>query len=427
MISIFRIKNFRSILDMTVDLRFAEGKAPNGYKTWDTLPFLEAPKDERLVSCLALFGANASGKTNVIRALAMFRRAAVLGKAVDCYEPNKLHDDKGTTVFALTLFIGDDEFVYSLDYNGTEIRHEKLLKNGKTLYAVTHLKGDFSKQVRTENYTDDRLQSILDVECSDGNGRQIFTLLTRVGQNYKGLNTDLLNVFLYMSQKLLVLEDNDIPLPSSVENLKIYFGGDRDKALAAIVDLIRKLDVDIKNIEIKREEVDKSKGRPVNVLYRELPDNNHYEVVDIKSHHANIHGKIVPFDFINDESQGTHRLTGLIGVMLFALKGGHVLFVDELDCSLHSLLLRELLRLFKDKRYNTEGAQLVFSTHNTDILDDDILRVSEVAIIRKSLHTGSLIKRIVDFKADGRDVRNVTNFRKQYLEGFYSGVPHPAI
>jgi hypothetical protein len=321
----------------------------------------------------------------------MFRRAAVLGKAVDCYEPNKLHDDKGTTVFALTLFIGDDEFVYSLDYNGTEIRHEKLLKNGKTLYAVTHLKGDFSKQVRTENYTDDRLQSILDVECSDGNGRQIFTLLTRVGQNYKGLNTDLLNVFLYMSQKLLVREDNDIPLPSSVENLKIYFGGDRDKALAAIVDLIRKLDV------------------------------------DIKSHHANIHGKIVPFDFINDESQGTHRLTGLIGVMLFALKGGHVLFVDELDCSLHSLLLRELLRLFKDKRYNTEGAQLVFSTHNTDILDDDILRVSEVAIIRKSLHTGSLIKRIVDFKADGRDVRNVTNFRKQYLEGFYSGVPHPAI
>jgi hypothetical protein len=57
----------------------------------------------------------------------------------------------------------------------------------------------------------------------------------------------------------------------------------------------------------------------------------------------------------------------------------------------------------------------------------DILRVSEVAIIRKTLHSGSMIKRIVDFKAEGRDVRNVTNFRKQYLEGFYSGVPHPAI
>jgi AAA15 family ATPase/GTPase len=411
---------------MSVGLRFAEGKAPNGYMTWDTLPFLEAPKGERLIPCLALFGANASGKTNVIRALATLQRA-VLGKAVECYEPNKLHDDKGGTVFEMTLFIGDDAFVYTLDYNGTEIRHERLLKNGKSLYAVTHLKGDFSKQVRAENYTVDRLQSILDVECSDGNGRQIFTLLKRVGENYKGLNSDLLNVFRYIKTKLLVLQDNNIPLPTSVENLKEYYDGDREKALGAIVDLIRKLDVDIKNIEIKREEVDKSKGRPVNVIYRELPDNSHYEVIDIKSHHANVHGEIVQFDFIAEESEGTLRLAGLIGGMLFALKGGHILVVDELDGSLHSLLLRELLRLFKDKRYNTKGAQLVFTTHNTDILDDDILRVSEVAIIRKTLHSGSMIKRIVDFKAEGRDVRNVTNFRKQYLEGFYSGVPHPAI
>jgi AAA15 family ATPase/GTPase len=426
MIATFGIKNYRSILDMSVGLRFAEGKAPNGYMTWDTLPFLEAPKGERLIPCLALFGANASGKTNVIRALATLQRA-VLGKAVECYEPNKLHDDKGGTVFEMTLFIGDDAFVYTLDYNGTEIRHERLLKNGKSLYAVTHLKGDFSKQVRAENYTVDRLQSILDVECSDGNGRQIFTLLKRVGENYKGLNSDLLNVFRYIKTKLLVLQDNNIPLPTSVENLKEYYDGDREKALGAIVDLIRKLDVDIKNIEIKREEVDKSKGRPVNVIYRELPDNSHYEVIDIKSHHANVHGEIVQFDFIAEESEGTLRLAGLIGGMLFALKGGHILVVDELDGSLHSLLLRELLRLFKDKRYNTKGAQLVFTTHNTDILDDDILRVSEVAIIRKTLHSGSMIKRIVDFKAEGRDVRNVTNFRKQYLEGFYSGVPHPAI
>jgi AAA15 family ATPase/GTPase len=251
--------------------------------------------------------------------------------------------------------------------------------------------------------------------------------LKRVGENYKGLNSDLLNVFRYIKTKLLVLQDNNIPLPTSVENLKEYYDGDREKALGAIVDLIRKLDVDIKNIEIKREEVDKSKGRPVNVIYRELPDNSHYEVIDIKSHHANVHGEIVQFDFIAEESEGTLRLAGLIGGMLFALKGGHILVVDELDGSLHSLLLRELLRLFKDKRYNTKGAQLVFTTHNTDILDDDILRVSEVAIIRKTLHSGSMIKRIVDFKAEGRDVRNVTNFRKQYLEGFYSGVPHPAI
>lgn len=218
-----------------------------------------------------------------------------------------------------------------------------------------------------------------------------------------------------------------MPLPFVLDHLQNYFGGDQAKALEEIVDLVRKLDVDIKNIDLKRKKVDNSKGPPVGVIYRKTLDESHYEVIDIVSHHTNMSGKDVLFDFINEESEGTSRLAGLIGAMLFALKGGHVLFVDELECSLHSLLLRELIRLFKDKRYNTKGAQLLFTTHNTDILDDAILRVSEVAIIRKALQTGSMIKRIVDFKEDGMDVRNVTNFRKQYLDGFYSGVPHPAI
>ena len=199
--------------------------------------------------------------------------------------------------------------------------------------------------------------------------------------------------------------------------------------MAEIVELVRKLDIDVRDIVMRRQKVDKTKIRTSpNAVNREIPDNNQYETVEIKSFHANAQGVLVPFDFLEEESEGTQRLAGLVGLFLFALKGGHTLFIDELSSSLHSLLLRELLRLFKDKRYNITGhAQLIFTTHNTDILDDAILRVSEVAIVRKTLHAGSLIKRIADFKKDGRDVRNVTNFRKQYLEGFYSGVPHPAI
>jgi len=292
---------------------------------------------------------------------------------------------------------------------------------------VTNSHGQFSKTITTKNYAADKLQSILDVECAGGNGHQSFTFLSRIGRNYSGLNNDLLNVFQYIYQTFLVFSDNNVPLQTAVENLKVFFEADRERALQEIVEFVRKLDIDINNIEIRREEVEKTKEIPPNTLYRKLSDNNNYEVADIVSHHKNIHGDAVPFDFFDEESKGTSRLAGLIGVILFALKAGQVLLFDELDCSLHPLLLRELIRLFKDKRYNTKGAQLVFTTHNTDILDDTILRVSEVAIIRKTLQTGSMIRRIVDFKGDGMDVRNVTNFRKQYLDGFYSGVPHPAI
>ena len=83
--------------------------------------------------------------------------------------------------------------------------------------------------------------------------------------------------------------------------------------------------------------------------------------------------------------------------------------------------------LFKKRRHNPKGAQLIFTTHNTDILDDSILRVSEIAMVRKTTANGTLVRRLVDAKNDGEDIRNVTNFRKQYLAGFYSGVPHPAL
>lgn len=426
MIATFRIRNFRSFVDMTLDFRFAEGKAPNGYKEWDTLPFLAAGKDTRLVPCMALFGANASGKTNVIRALDALQRA-VTDKAVDTYEPNKLHDRQGPTTFELTFMIAEDEFVYALEYDGSEVLREELVKNGKTHYAVTRQKGRFPPAICHENYPAEKLQSILDVECSDGQGRQIFTFLSRVGRSYQGLDHDVRNVFLELDGGLLVFGDSSIGFPSAVDNLTGYCGGDQAQALAEIVDLVRKLDIDIKDIVLRRELVEKD-SRLINVFYREVPGKNQYETVEIGTLHADKQGGSVTFDFMEEESEGTQRLAGLAGLFLFALKGGHTLVIDELGCSLHSLLLRELLRLFKDKRYNVKGkAQLVFTTHNTDILDDEILRVSEVAIVRKTVQSGSLIKRIADFKREGRDVRNVTNFRKQYLDGFYSGVPHPAV
>lgn len=423
MIATFRIKNFRSILDMTVDFRFAEGKAPNGYKHWDTLPFLEATNKVRLIPCMALFGANASGKTNIIRGMDVFRDA-VLNKAIDFYEPNKLHDDADSTIFDLTFYIEGDKFTFFIEYNGDEIRKEELTVNGQCLYVIRGNRGEFSEGIRSENYSTEKLQAILDVECSDGNGRQVFTFLTRVGQNYTGLNVELWRVFIYIDKLILIAPHNYVSLKDAVKNLAKITKQSADQALVDIVEMVRRLDIDIQGIRMQQEEKTLQAGMDDETsIGRKKAE----QVIRFESQHVNIHQKSVFFDFINEESTGTRRLAGLVGMFLFALKGGHTVFIDELDCSLHSLLLRELIRLFKDNRYNATGAQLVFTTHNTDILDDAILRVSEVAIVRKTLSAGTMIKRIVEFKEDGRDVRNVTNFRKQYLDGFYSGVPHPAI
>ena len=99
------------------------------------------------------------------------------------------------------------------------------------------------------------------------------------------------------------------------------------------------------------------------------------------------------------------------------------MIIDELEKSLHPLILTEIIRLFKDKRYNTNNAHLIFTAHNSDILDEDLLRVSEIAIVKKTLEKGTTLCRVAEFGG----VRNVSNFRKQYLQGSFSGIPHPYI
>jgi hypothetical protein len=89
--------------------------------------------------------------------------------------------------------------------------------------------------------------------------------------------------------------------------------------------------------------------------------------------------------------------------------------------------MREIVLMFKKRGLNPRGAQLVFNTHNTDILDDSILRLSEISLVRKTLANGTIVRRLIDIRKDGEDIRNITNFRKQYLDGLYSGIPHPAL
>ena len=69
----------------------------------------------------------------------------------------------------------------------------------------------------------------------------------------------------------------------------------------------------------------------------------------------------------------------------------------------------------------------VSQSRYTDLLDDSILRLSEIALVRKTKANGTLVRRLVDARKEGEDIRNVTNFRRQYLAGFYSGIPHPAL
>ncbi|MEG3023148.1 MAG: ATP-binding protein, partial [Akkermansia sp.] len=149
-------------------------------------------------------------------------------------------------------------------------------------------------------------------------------------------------------------------------------------------------------------------------------DEVHFEVIN--TYHTDIEGEEVKFN-LREESEGTQILFGVLALILMVLEEGNTLIIDELDSSLHPLIVRELVRLFKDKTYNEKNAQLIFTTHTTDLLDDDLMRVSEVAIVNKTLKKGTTARRLSQFEG----IRNVTNFRKRYMEGAFKGIPYPYI
>jgi len=133
--------------------------------------------------------------------------------------------------------------------------------------------------------------------------------------------------------------------------------------------------------------------------------------------HVTGQGRAV-FDLM-DESSGTRNLLFLTGPVLDILKKGLTLVIDELDTSLHSLLVRELVRLFHRPEVNTGGAQLIFTTHDTSLLDaPGLFRRDQVWFVEKDQDQVSGLVALAEFSP-----RKNEALERGYLLGRYGGVP----
>ncbi|ODT24699.1 ATP-binding protein [Hyphomicrobium sp. CS1BSMeth3] len=119
-----------------------------------------------------------------------------------------------------------------------------------------------------------------------------------------------------------------------------------------------------------------------------------------------------------DESQGTQKLFSLAGPILDILKHGKVLVIDELDRSLHPLLVRQIVNTFHDPEQNKRGAQLVFTTHDTSLLDGHLLRRDQIWLAEKQQDQSSALVPLTEFAP-----RKGEALEKGYLSGRYGGVP----
>jgi hypothetical protein len=136
-------------------------------------------------------------------------------------------------------------------------------------------------------------------------------------------------------------------------------------------------------------------------------------------HPSSDNSEDVALDF-DEESAGTQKLFALAGPWLDVLDNGFVLFVDELDTSLHPHLVRFLLNLLHNPEANRHNAQLVFTTHDTTVLDQTLMRRDQVWFVEKDAENATRLYPLSDYKP-----RKGEALQKGYLYGRYGALPFP--
>jgi len=125
------------------------------------------------------------------------------------------------------------------------------------------------------------------------------------------------------------------------------------------------------------------------------------------------------FDMEKDESSGTNQFFALAGPIIDVIENGYVLVVDELDSKLHPNLVLKIIEIFNSSELNPKNAQLLFNTHDTNLLSADIFRRDQVWFVEKDLFGASKLYSLSDFK----EVRKEENFENNYINGKYGAIP----
>lgn len=429
MLEYIHVKNFKCIVDTTLDLRYGEGKAPNGYRDLARMAFVqdETPRT-RLVPVFAMYGRNGGGKTTILQAVETLLDI-VAGRGMELlnlkYMPNRLHPELTQTEFEIGFTCGRMHYRYALAYNAEGILQERLERGGEEVYALNAETREYRfTGMATSAHPVQELEKILD-GCRGAAGQQLFPLLFKLATEHAGMRPDITAAWQYMQIHLDVhAEDTMTPDEALMQLARYHEEADApvEKAFVEIRKLMLRLDLDIMDMELLR--VDEEQVRAAaeddgqSVPYA-AGDNDAWRIYTYQ--HAADDSK-VRFT-LQEESHGARRLFALLALALRTLHMGGVLMVDELDTAIHPLVLVELVGLFTDRESNKHGAQLVFTAHNTELLDGERLRLSEVCILTKNIKNGLRLRRLCDFEG----MRNVKNFRLGYLDGYFAGIPFPSL
>ncbi|MGR6431059.1 AAA family ATPase [Rhizobium sp. PAMB 3174] len=403
----FRVKNFRSFREEAV-LSLAASADPTLEDSHTRKTGLD--KVKRALNAVAVYGANASGKTNIIRALQFMQLMVTTSNQVQPDQENNLTPFRmrpdfanHPTLFEATFVIDGKRFQY-----GFELTRQRVISEWLLVYEKAKPQVWFS---RTYN---EKKKSRYDYTYSDYflGSKKVWENATRKETLFLTtaiqLNSDQLKpLYQKFSDEMAIFPDGGgIGFDFSANYIQ------NSSNMQRVVSLIAAADTGISQVSLT-----KRPGRQFQVnLTSGVPEIKEAEF-DIPQFGHMTEGELYNFEFA-DESAGTQILFSLAGPILDILQRGRLLIIDELDRSLHPLLVQRILDMFNNPEINTKGAQLVFSTHDVSLLESRRLRRDQIWFTEKDSFQVSHLFPLLEFSP-----RKGEALEKGYLGGRYGGIP----
>lgn len=380
---------------------------------------------DRISKARIIYGANASGKTSFIHALEFVKIFSMMSNNLVennriGINPYKFRKDayKEPSEFSLTFMKNGIKYNYSFSCTYEKVINEKLdvYNSAKPTNIFTRTETDaykFNADVKTLN------------EIKTKNTKNKLFLLTAATWNYEKVNP----VVEYILNDIIVL--HDISQPTKYNINYIIEHNDLEEYKKFCLDFLNNADISISDFEINMQKVKELGKRAefmtkiMNVIVNNDPEQmskfGNSDIFNIKTIH-NVKDENNSYSYpleLIEESIGTQQLFYFAPALFYTFKEGKTLLIDEIDKSLHPLLVEYIIKKFYDAEINKNNAQLICNTHDTNLLNLDIFRRDEIWFTARNNSTASTeMYALSDFSP-----RKDENIEKAYLLGRYGGIP----
>lgn len=393
----FSFKNFKSFKEeTTLDMTASSFK--------EHLDKIIEKDNNKYLKVTAVYGANASGKSNVIEAFSHMKKIILDSfteeakwRTIPLKRFNFDEESKNSTsMFEVFFKYNNETYQYGFELDNHNIKEEWLYKEKKIKYKKFEL-------VFARENNEFELSKELKIYSEMLNGLSEKTLILSFLANIK--IEDIKNTYEWFKEtKVLNLETfNTGDILSEFLPKELLEG--EITAKEKFNNFLADIDVGIKDIKIEETNSD---------------ENNKYNIFSVHQNNDNQKNEYLP---ISEESDGTLKMISLYSDIEKCIERGGTIFIDELDAKLHPLLTKYLIQKFHNKITNPNNAQLIYTTHDVINLRKENFRRDEIWFVEKNVKNESALYSLAEYKIDNAKVRNDASYDKDYLLGKYGALP----